>query len=150
MLFSNENFLGFSVSCIWFLPQNTDLLKTLIIGQKIAFTSHKYIEKKSFLRSCFYAKAFRYIHVILFLARIKFPIFLFKQQQVCVIESLWRVWSVHDTRTVFSCNELIFTKNWSDVIFLYRIYNVSYDLCITVYFLFSRLKHYTSVLYFHL
>ena len=130
-------------------PQNTDnrskeALRSLVIS---------ILKKNSFLRSCFYAKAFRYIHVILFLARIKFPIFLFKQQQVCVIESLWRVcnwdWSVHDTRTVFSCNELIFTKNWSDVIFLYRIYNVSYDLCITVYFLFSRLKHYTGVLYFH-
>ena len=95
-------------------PQNTDnrskeALRSLVIS---------ILKKNSFLRSCFYAKAFRYIHVILFLARIKFPIFLFKQQQVCVIESLWRVWSVHDTRTVFSCNELIFTKNWSDVIFV--------------------------------
>ena len=71
----------------------------------------------SFISNYLWAKAFRIIHLIPFLVRIKFPIFLFKQQQVCVIESLWRVWSVHDTRTVFSCNELIFTKDWKVMLF---------------------------------
>ena len=128
MLGSVENFLTFQISCntfyIW--PQNTDN------GSPKSTRTHLVIlstfKQFSFLSNYLWAKAFRIIHLIPFLVRIKFPIFLFKQQQVCVIESLWRVCSVHDTRTVFSCNELIFTKNWSDVIFC-----IAFTMCRMIY-----------------